>query len=210
MRARAFSGAAVLTQLFALSVLLLPAAVPPVVAAKGQIENIESPTVGDENIDGKNFTVSRVLVHAKPEQIWHVLTDYHNAPRVFPQLKKCELVQDKGATKILKHQVNPSGLPACSTYTYTVEVKESYAKSLEWHRVSGDFKAVDGFWKLEPLNNGHDTLVTYSNYVSGGFFIPQMLIKRQCRVDMPNVLSNLKSESEGIKIAKRSDTSSTQ
>jgi ribosome-associated toxin RatA of RatAB toxin-antitoxin module len=210
LRARAFSGAAVLTQLLALSMLLLPAAVPQYAAAKGESPNIESPTLADENIDGKNFTVSRVVVHAKPEHVWHILTDYNNAPRVFPQLKKCELVQDKGTTKVLKHQVNPSGLPACSTYTYTVEVKETFARSLEWHRVSGDFKAVDGFWRLEPLNSGHDTLVTYSSYVNGGFFIPQMLIKRQCRVDMPMVLTNLKSESEGIRIAKRADSSSTE
>ncbi len=211
MKARAFAGAMALTQLFAASCLMLPAVVPVAAAAKGHFEGTETPTMSEEPIDGKSFTVSRIVVHAKPEAVWKILTDYSNAPRVFPQLKKCELVQEKGNVKILKHQVTPSGLPACSSYTYTVEVKETAPRSIEWHRISGDFKAVDGFWKLDPENNGHDTLVTYSSYVNGGFFIPQMLIKRQFRVDMPMVLTNLKSESEGgIRIAKKADNSRTQ
>jgi ribosome-associated toxin RatA of RatAB toxin-antitoxin module len=189
---------------------MLPVVVPPTAAAKGDVESLETPSLGEQALSGKSFTVSRVLVHAKPEHVWHILTDYSNATKVFPQLRKCEVLQDKGNVKILKHQVNPSGLPACSTYQYIVEVKENAPHSLEWHRLSGDFKAVDGFWKLDPSNNGHDTLVTYSSYVNGGFFMPQILIKRQFRVDMPNVLTNLKSESEGIRIAKKVDSSRTQ
>jgi hypothetical protein len=82
---------------------------------------------------------------------------------------------------------------------------------MEWHRLSGDFKAVDGFWKLESLNDGRDTSVTYSSFVNGGFFIPQVLIKKQFRVEMPVVLSNLKNESEtksdSIRIARKTDSS---
>ena len=211
MKARALAGAMALTQLLAVSMIVLPGAVPLGAAAKGHVEVSDTPTMDEESLDGKSFTVSRVLVHAKPEQVWRILTDYSNAPKVFPQLKRCEILQDKGSVKILKHQVNPSGLPSCSTYSYTIEVTETAPRRLEWHRISGDFKAVDGFWKLDPENNGHDTLVTYSSYVNGGFFIPQMLIKRQFHMDMPMVLTNLKTESEGIRIAKKADPSrSTQ
>ena len=96
---------------------------------------------------------------------------------------------------MLKHQVAPSGLPG--TYEYIVEVKENAPKSLEWHRVSGAFKEVDGFWKLEPLDGGRSTEVTYSAYVNGGLFIPPPLIRRQFRIDMPTIMASLKSQSEG-------------
>jgi hypothetical protein len=50
--------------------------------------------------------------------------------------------------------------------------------------------------------------------VNGGFFIPQVLIKKQFRVEMPVVLSNLKIESESkndsISIARRTDSSRLQ
>lgn len=206
-----------LAQLLAVSVFMLPTVTPPMAAARGQQQQAaadaqpEAPVMDEETLNGKTFTVSRILVHAKPEKVWGIITDYNNAPKVFSQLKKCQIVEDKGSTKILKHQVMPGGLAACSTYQYTIEVKENAPKSLEWHRISGDFKAVDGFWRLEPANGGHDTLVTYSAYVNGGLFIPQMLIKRQFRVDMPVVLNNLKGESEGgIRIAKKADSSRVQ
>ncbi|HEY9713744.1 MAG TPA: SRPBCC family protein, partial [Chroococcales cyanobacterium] len=70
---------------------------------------------------------------------------------------------------------------------------------------SGDFKEVDGVWKLEPLDGGHSTLVTYSAHVNGGLFVPQALVRRQFHVDMPNIMASLKQQSEhaGVQIAGR-------
>jgi ribosome-associated toxin RatA of RatAB toxin-antitoxin module len=198
------AGAVAVSQLLSLALLVQPFVVPYQADAKESIsrESMENPSISEvteEVINGKAFSVSKIIVHARPEQVFRVLTDYVNAPKVFPQLKKCQVVEDHGATKILHHKVAPSGLPG--TYEYQLEVKELAPRSLEWHRISGDFKAVDGFWKLDPIDGGF-TQVTYSTYVNGGMFIPQMLIKHQFRVDMPNVMAHLKSESEGnVKIA---------
>jgi len=148
----------------------------------------------EELMHGKTYTVSKATVKAPPEKVWQILTDYDNASRVFPQMKKCKLMQDHGHTKIVKHVISPSGLPG--SYEYTVEVKETAPTAMEWHRVSGAFKQVDGYWKLEPLDGGRTTLVTYASHVDGGMFIPQALIRRQCKIDMPGVLSTLKAQSE--------------
>lgn len=148
----------------------------------------------DELMHGKNYTVTKVTVKAPPEKVWSILTDYDNASKVFPQMKKCKLVQDNGNHKLVKHTIAPSGLPG--SYEYTVEVKENAPHAMEWHRVSGAFKQVDGYWKLEPLDGGRTTLVTYASYVDGGFLMPQPLIKRQCRIDMPGVMTTLKAQAE--------------
>jgi ribosome-associated toxin RatA of RatAB toxin-antitoxin module len=197
-----FVGNRLFSILFAAAVTL--SVVPQGALAKTSPADKEPPSVSDEIVNGKNYSVSKIVVHAKPENVWKVLTDYKNACSVFPQLRKCETIDEKGSTKVLKHKIQPSGLAGC-TYEYVLEVRETAPRTLEWHRISGDFKSVDGFWKLEPTNSGHDTLVTYSSYVNGGVFIPQFMIKRQSKIDMPNVLSNLKSESEGnaLRIAKR-------
>lgn len=157
--------------------------------------------VTEEVINGKSFCVIKESIKARPEAVWQILTDYANATKVFPQLKKCHVVADHGSTKVLKHTVAPSGVPG--TYEYTIELKESAPKALEWHRMSGAFKEVDGYWKLEPIEGGHSTLVTYSAYVNGGFFMPQPLVKRQCKIDMPQIMSTLRSEAETPQIANR-------
>jgi ribosome-associated toxin RatA of RatAB toxin-antitoxin module len=160
--------------------------------------------LSEEMMHGKTYTVARVSVKASPERVWQILTDYDNAPRVFPQLRHSKLLHEHGGQKTVKHVLAPSGLPG--TYEYVVEVKEAAPHSLEWHRVSGAFKQVDGYWKLEPLDGGHTTLVTYASYVDGGFLMPQPLVRRQCRIDMPAVMTTLKAQAEsssGIQIAGR-------
>jgi ribosome-associated toxin RatA of RatAB toxin-antitoxin module len=157
---------------------------------------LEAPStaVVEEKIGERSYQVSRCLVNVKPEHVWRILTDYENAPGVFPCLKKCKLIKDKGASKLVQHQIKPTGVP--STYDYVLEIKEVANKYYEFHRVSGDFREVDGFWKLEAVNDGNSTLVTYASYVNGGIFLPPPLIKRQARIDMPGVLSALKTRAE--------------
>ena len=169
----------------------------------------EKPIVYEETKNGKTFVVTKVLVKAHIDRVWPILADYNNAPRTFSLLKKCELLEDKGSKKIVKHELAPSGLP--DTYEYIVEIQECPPKTMEWHRISGDFKEVDGFWKLEPTDMGRCTMVTYASHVNGGFFMPQMLIKRQLRADMPVALAALKTKAEGpTQIASRHQIDRTQ
>lgn len=160
-----------------------------------QTQSAGSVEINEEKIGDKNYQVSKILVHVKPEAVWKILTDYENATEIFPCLKKCKLVKDKGNnTKLVQHQIKPSGVP--TTFDYVIEVKETANKLYEWHRVSGDFREVDGFWKLEPQNDGNSTMVTYASYVNGGLFLPPPLIKRQVRTDIPGVMSALKQHAE--------------
>ena len=211
LKSRRLAGAVASGRVFALALAVLPALTSLPAMARESMGNVTPPPVVDENINGKSFSSSKIVVHARPEQVFRVLTDYANACKVFPQMRQCKVVADHGATKILHHEVAPSNVPG-KTYAYDVEVKETAYKSLEWHRISGDFKAVDGFWRLEPVDGGKFTEVTYSSYVNGGFFIPQMLIKSQFKVDMPKVLTHLKSEAEmsSVRLARKSDTEVTQ
>jgi ribosome-associated toxin RatA of RatAB toxin-antitoxin module len=200
-------GARIAIVAFAVEALLTVAA-PSVVLPVFAHAEAQTP-VTEEEIAGKPFCVSRQVIHARPEQVWQVLTDYANAPRVFPMMKKCDVIEDHGSNKVVRHEVVPSG--PCGSFEYILALKESAPKALEWHRIKGDFKEVDGFWKLEPLDNGHSTLVTYSSHVNGGLFIPQILIKRQCKTDMPIVMSCLKKQAEtGAKIAERPGSTRSQ
>ncbi|MBY0358728.1 MAG: SRPBCC family protein [Candidatus Obscuribacterales bacterium] len=166
-------------------------------------------TVGEEKIGNRTYQVSRILVKAKPDVVWQILTDYDNAPYIFPCIKKCRVVKDRGRSKLVEHEICPRGVPG--SFDYVLEIKETANKLQEWHRISGDFHEVDGFIKLESGDDGASTHVTYASYVNGGFFIPQALIKRQVRMDIPSVMAALKTHAESSgKIAIRRIDSATQ
>ncbi len=151
-------------------------------------------TVTEAVIDGKHYSVTKSVVKAPPRSVYRILTDYDNAHRVFPQVRECKVLKDHGSHKVVKHTVAPSG--PVGTYTYILELKEHAPRSIEWHRISGAFKDVRGYYKLEPLDNGQTTLVTYASHVDGGLFMPRPLINRQSRIDMPAVMASLKREAE--------------
>lgn len=163
--------------------------------ARGIMQNSTGPAkVSRAVINGKEYSIVRQVVHGSPQQIWSIIADYNNLHRVFKQMKSAKLIKSQGKVKYVKHTVAPSG--PVGTYSYVVKVTENAPRKMEWTRVSGAFKEVKGFWKLEPLDGGRTTRVTYASHVDGGFLLPRALIKRQCRIDMPIVVGSLKNKIE--------------
>lgn len=148
----------------------------------------------EELIAGHRYQVQRMVVNASPAQVQSVLSDYESAPRIFaPSLKKCQVIEDNGKAKLIAFTAAAPG--NLWTFDYVLEVKDQPGY-IEWKRVSGAFKKNEGFWKLEPLDGGRSTLVTYAKYVDGGMFMPQILVTRELKASMPEVMLNLKGSAE--------------
>src|SRR4029453_696873 len=146
--------------LLMVGVLYAPAPCLQGCVAKGQVQNADPSLEPSElRIGTKTYQVSRMTLRTPPELVWRVLTDYDNATRVFVNLKQCKVLEDKGTTKVIFHKVKPSFIP--TAFEYVLEVKETAPRKLEWRRLRGDFKEVDGSWSLEPLEGGKATLVSY-------------------------------------------------
>jgi uncharacterized membrane protein len=147
----------------------------------------------EEMIGGHKFQVSRLVINASPNQVQNVLTDYDRVTQMFCGVKKCQVLEDNGQSKKIAFTATAPG--NLWTFDYVLEVKE-FPGYIEWHRVSGAFKLNEGFWKLEPLEGGHATLVTYAKFVDGGLLMPSMLVNRELKASMPQVLANLKTSAE--------------
>ncbi len=175
------------------SLLVIGFSLLPSIGFAKSVASGEKIVVSEESKDGKPFCVSHITVNARPEKVWHILADYNHAAHTFPMLKQCELLQDHGTTKIVKHGLVLSGVPG--TFDYIVTIKETAPREMEWHRLSGDFREVDAVWTLEPLDGGRATLVTYASHISA-FLVPQALVKHQFQLDMPPALIALKNQAE--------------
>lgn len=154
---------------------------------------IETIGIDEEQIGSKVFQVSRVTVDATPSQVQSVLTDYAHTARIFDNVVKCKILTEKADTKLIAFTIKSMG--NLWTFDYILEIKEEPGR-IEWHRSSGAFKANDGFWKLEPVNGGTQTLVTYAKYIDGGMILPKFVVNKQIRDSMPVIMSSLKSTAE--------------
>jgi ribosome-associated toxin RatA of RatAB toxin-antitoxin module len=131
--------------------------------------------------------------------VWAVLTDYNGAASIFSNLSKSKLVSSSGPVKLVAFTTKANVLK----FDYTLEVTEKDQELIEWKRSSGAFQANDGYWKLEPLDNGRATLVSYAKHVDGGFFYPQPLVKKLVRESIPAIFSDLKAAAESPQVAEQ-------
>ena len=169
------------------------AASPPTSAAKTN-DASNTPSVTEARRGNKTFAVGKILVNARPEQIWKILTDYNNAPDIFTNLQKCEVVEDKGRNKLVRQLVHPKGTPL--NLDYIVEITETAPTLMEWHRKSGALKEVAGSWRLEQSEADGPTKVTYSIYLDGGLLLPAWLLRGQSKSYLPELLNAIKTASE--------------
>lgn len=145
-------------------------------------------TMTEHEIGGKKFHIGTQAMNATKDQVWKILTDYDGASTHFSYLKKSKRVQDQrglvGFTA--KTGVGPI------TVDYVLHITESQpAGTIEWKRHSGAFKSNEGYWKLEPMDDGKRTLVTYAKHVDAGFPFPPAMAHKAVKESMPIIFRDL-------------------
>ncbi len=78
-----------------------------------------------------------------------------------------------------------------TTYVFRAEYQEF--SRIDFKKVSGELKELEGTWILEPINDGQNTYVIYSVYLDPGFFVPQWLVRHILRGDLPELLMALRN-----------------
>ena len=148
----------------------------------------------EEKRDNKIFQVAKIVINASPEKVFKTFTDYKRAPQIFSHLKKSNILSVNGNKKTIFCEAELAG--GLFKFDYVLEFVEHAPNLVEWHRVSGAFKANEGYWKFEPISEGKSTLVTYSKYVDGGLLFPQFVVKKELHSNMPVILEELKCSVE--------------
>jgi ribosome-associated toxin RatA of RatAB toxin-antitoxin module len=152
----------------------------------------------DQVIGKKDFVVSKTLVHASPERVFDIVTDYSNATRYFTNLTNCHVLSEKNGVKHVRFNAKASGLMKLD---YVLAIDQSKQGRIEWTRVKGSFKANEGYWDLAPVDNGKSTLVTYAKHVDPGFFAPKMFVHKTLRDTADNIFRDLKRSVEAPQVA---------
>jgi hypothetical protein len=180
--------------LFALTLVSL---MPPAMAAKAA--NSTPIGVNEEVVNSKVYEVSRMKVNASPDEVWKILVDYHNAQKVYAKIVRCQLVKEEGESKFVFFSVHAMG--NLITLDYTLDVHEKFP-NIEWTRASGAFKANEGYWHLEPCDEGKACTVVFAKFIDGGV-IPQCLVTKEMKTSMPIIMTHVKELAESHAVIAR-------
>jgi uncharacterized protein YndB with AHSA1/START domain len=139
-----------------------------------------------------------VRINASPQAIWSVMTDCNQALTFVPGLKRCRRIDSApdGRWEEIEHEVRYSWLLPVVRYVFRADYDRPHR--IDFHRIGGDLKAEEGTWLLTPTADGTGTVVEYDVYVDPGFWIPQFLVTRSLRKDLPAALNGLRDRVEHL------------
>jgi uncharacterized protein YndB with AHSA1/START domain len=137
-----------------------------------------------------------VLIRARPEAIWAVMTDCRQTPLFVPGLRRCRRIDGApdGRWEDIEHEVRYSWFMPTVRYVFRAEYDRPHR--IDFHRISGDLKEQEGTWLLTQTADGAATIVEYDLYLEPGFWVPQILINRTLRKDLPAILTGLRERAE--------------
>lgn len=85
------------------------------------------------------------------------------------------------------------------TVDYVLAIKETPATgTIEWQRHSGAFKENEGYWRLESVEDGRKTLITYAKHVDAGFPFPSGMVNKAVRESMPVIFKDLNASVQRV------------
>lgn len=151
---------------------------------------VETATAPEPN-EPRGAVRAAVLIHADPQAIWKVMTDCRQALTFVPGLRECRRVDGApdGRWENIEQEVRYAWyLP---TVRYVARADYDPPHRIDFHRISGDLKEERGTWLLSTTSDGA-TLVEYQMVIDPGFWIPQALVTRSLRKDLPAALQGLR------------------
>jgi len=137
----------------------------------------------------------QVDVDAPRAVVWAVMIDCARAASLMINVKYCHVLQrDPAGRWDVREQVTKASLlPGVR-----IVMRSDYdaPHTVTFHRTDGDFKVLEGEWRLEPLDGGARTRVFYESRMSSPFVAPAFIVRAVLRADLPATLENLKKASE--------------
>ena len=137
-----------------------------------------------------------VLIRAPAEAVWAVMTDCRQTLLFVPGLRRCRRVDGApdGRWEDIEQEIRYAWfLPAVR---YVLRADYDRPRRIDFHRMSGDLKREEGSWVLDATPDGAATIVEYEMYLDPGFWVPQALVIRSQRKDLPAALMGLRERVE--------------
>jgi len=137
----------------------------------------------------------QVDIDAPRAVVWSIMIDCARAAALMINVKYCHILQrdPAGRWDVREQATRASLLPSVRIVMHS---DYDAPHTVQFHRIDGDFKVLEGEWRLEPLDGGARTRVFYESRMSSPFIAPGFVARAVLRADLPATLENLRKASE--------------
>ncbi len=157
-------------------------------------EALVNVTPDDAGADGR--VDASIEVAAPASQAWAAMIDCARAPSFMPALKACKVLNSDpgGAWDVREHRVSWIAILPDIRSVFRSDYVEN--TSIRFSRVDGDFKVLEGDWRLEPVSGGKRTRLFYRARIAIALPLPAFMLRAALESDVPKFLIALRTEIE--------------
>jgi ribosome-associated toxin RatA of RatAB toxin-antitoxin module len=137
-----------------------------------------------------------VRIEAAPALVFQMMIRCVDALQYVPHLQKCQ-VRDHAPDQswlLVEHEIDFGWYAPRVNWVFRADLAAD--RSITFRQVSGDFKANEGSWELEPTADGATTLLLYQAYIDPPGFVPNWLARSTFRRELPQMLTQLRKRCE--------------
>jgi ribosome-associated toxin RatA of RatAB toxin-antitoxin module len=139
-------------------------------------------------------------IDASPAVVFQMMTRCADALQFVPHLRVCRLREqaEDGSWMLIEHEIDFGWYAPRVKYVFRADLTPD--RLITFKQVSGDFKANEGIWELEPGKSTRHTLLRYRAYVDPPGFIPNWLARSTFKREMPQMLLDLRKRCEAEQV----------
>ncbi|MDA0346984.1 MAG: hypothetical protein O3C43_05625 [Verrucomicrobia bacterium] len=142
--------------------------------------------------EGSYLFKAAIQIDAPAASVWAVMQDQDRIPGYVKSVKEIRIIESGDQWKIIEQKLKLHPLLPRFNYVFKEQYGPGY--SIRFERVSGSFKEVKGWWRIDQNESGKSVTLVYSTYVDIGWFIPQSWIKKGINKDVPELLVAFRNE----------------
>ena len=134
-----------------------------------------------------------IIIPFSIEKVWDTLTDYESHPEFIPGLIETQRLQNSSERIQIKQVYRQLFLGIKFDSFCILDIVEHYPYSISSKLVEGDFKVLNGYYKLEStdFNSKSETKLNYSLIISPKFILPKSILEKNMRKSLPLVLASI-------------------
>jgi uncharacterized membrane protein len=149
-----------------------------------------------------------VRIEAPADVVFRMMIQCADALVYVPHLRACR-VRDTAPDQswlVVEHQIDFGWYAPAVHWTFRADLVVD--RSIRFHQVSGDFKANEGVWELEPTPDGATTLLLYQAYIDPPSFVPSWLARSTWKRELPQMLTDLRRRCEAAQTLRAAERTS--
>ena len=139
-----------------------------------------------------------VRIDAPPHVVFQMMTRCEDALQYVPHMRLCR-VRDQAPDDswlLIEHEIDFGWYAPRIKYVFRADLVAD--RSIDFRQVTGDFKANEGRWELQPVDDGSHTLLLYRAYIDPPGYMPNWLVRSTFRREMPQMLTDLRKRCEAV------------